>query len=122
MSTDDAAGTTDGDGPVDVLRYETEEGPVYRAAPAGDGEAIVAAHERELRKRRVGRLLATGSVVVAVVVTGAIMESVAVTVAGLLFVAVVHVSKDDADEAVPELVERNQFRRDAERAYDLEDG
>ncbi|QPV64840.1 hypothetical protein I7X12_09645 [Halosimplex litoreum] len=110
-------------GAVDVLRYETDEGPVYRATPAGEGEAVVAAHEREVRERRTGRLLATGTVVAAIVLTGVVMESVVATVAGLLFVAVVHVSKDDDhDESVPELVERNQFRRDAERAYDLEDG
>lgn len=36
---------------VDVLRYETDEGAVYRAAPAGEGEEIVAAHERDVRNR-----------------------------------------------------------------------
>ena len=52
-STGAARGSTAGpDSPtVDVLRYETDDGPVYRAAPAGEGEPIVAAHERERRER-----------------------------------------------------------------------
>ncbi|ELZ29301.1 hypothetical protein C475_03754 [Halosimplex carlsbadense 2-9-1] len=109
-------------GPVDVLRYETDDAPVYRAAPAGEGEAIVAAHERERRKRRVGRLLAAGLVALGIAAYGVLSDSLALAAAGVALVAVAFaVGGDDAEEAVPELVERNQFRRDAERAYDLEE-
>jgi len=109
-------------GTVDVLRYETDDGPVYRAAPAGEGGAIVAAHERELRKRRVGRLLAAGLVALGIVAYGVLSDSLALAAAGVALVAVgFAVGGDDAEAVVPEVVDRNQFRRDAERAYDLEE-
>jgi len=109
-------------GTVDVLRYETDDGSVYRAAPAGEGAAIVAAHEREVRERRVGRLLAAGLVALGIAAYGVLSDSLALAVAGIALVVVAFaVGGDDPDETIPELVERNQFRRDAERSYDLED-
>jgi len=109
-------------GAVDVLRYETDEGPVYRVAPAGDGGAIVAAHEDELRKRRQVRRVLGAVIALGAVGYGVATGSLAVgALGGAAVLAAFSLAGDDGDGAVPELVERNQFRRDAERAYDLED-
>jgi hypothetical protein len=108
-------------GAVDVLRYETDRGAVYRAAPAGEGEAIVAAHEEELRKRRQFRRVLGGVVALGVAGYGVATRLLAVGALGAAAaVAAFYFAGDDGDEAVPKLVERNQYRRDAEREYDLE--
>lgn len=111
---------------VDVLRYETDEGAVYRAAPAGEGEEIVAAHERELRKRGQIRLALGAIIAIACVGYGVLTESLSLGLLGAGLVAVAFYLGDrgtsDDDEMVPELVERNQFREDAAAEYDLEDG
>lgn len=108
-------------GAIDVLRYETDRGPVYRAAPAGEGEAVVAAHEEELRKRRQLRRVLGGVVALILAGYGVATRSLAVGALGAAaVVAAFYLAGDDADEAVPELVERDQYRRDAEREYELE--
>jgi hypothetical protein len=108
-------------GAADVLRYETDRGPVYRAAPAGEGEAVVAAHEAELHKRRQFRRVLGGVVALGMVGYGVATGLLAVGALGAAaVVAAFYVAGDTADEVVPELVEQNQFRRDAEREYELE--
>lgn len=111
------------DGPVDVLRYETDDGPVYRAIEAGEGDAVVAAHEREFRKRRQLRRVLLGVVALVCVGYGALTESLLIgLLGGAVVVAALFLMEDEREELVPTVVERNQFRRDAEREYDLEDG
>ncbi|WP_415379723.1 hypothetical protein [Halosimplex sp. TS25] len=108
-------------GPVDVLRYATDDGPVYRTIEAGRGEVVVDAHERELRKRRLLRYLIAGVVALASIGYGVLADSLLIGVAGgVVFVSVVSVTGADDDEMVPELVERNALRRDAEREYEIE--
>ncbi|MFC7140731.1 hypothetical protein ACFQMA_12985 [Halosimplex aquaticum] len=108
-------------GPVDVLRYHTDDGPVYRTIEAGRGEAVVGAHERELRKRRLLRYLIAGAVALASAGYGALADSLLLGVAGgALFVGVVSVTGADDEELVPKLVEQDIDRRDAERRYEIE--
>jgi len=107
---------------VDVLRYETDEGPVYRAAPAGEGEEIVAAHERELRNRQRMRVLLGALIASVALGYGYLTDALLLGLLGAGLVAVAFFLGDGgADESmVPELVEQNQFRADAAARYDLD--
>ncbi|WP_123534978.1 hypothetical protein [Halosimplex salinum] len=108
---------------VDVLRYQTDDGPVYRAVPAGDGEAVVAAHERELRKRRSLRWAVGVAVALTSVGYGLLTESPLLgLLGGGIVAAALLVGGDDGEALVPELVERSVFRHDAARQYGLEVG
>ena len=122
-STGAARGSTaDPDSPtVDVLRYETDDGPVYRAAPAGEGEPVVAAHERELRKRDRLRPVVGGVLTLASVGYGVFTDSLLLGLLGGAVVVAFSVGGTDGDERVPELVDGNVFRHDAEQNYELED-
>jgi len=114
----------DADGPpadpdrVDVLRFETPDGPEYRTVAAGRGSEIVLAHEREARKRRQMRSLLLG--VVAVVVLGAgVALSRPVVGAGLAaLVGVVAVVTDSDRAVVPELVAEGLHPETAAAEYD----
>ena len=122
-STGAARGSTaDPDSPtVDVLRYETDDGPVYRAAPAGEGEPVVAAHERERRERDRLRPVVGGVLALVSVGYGVFTDSLLLGLLGGAVVVAFSVGGTDGDGRVPELVDGNVFRRDAEQNYELED-
>ncbi|WP_459193347.1 hypothetical protein [Halosimplex sp. J119] len=112
--------TADG-GPVDVLRYETDDGPVYRSVEAGRGEAVVDAHQRELRKRRLSQHLVAGVLALAIAGYGMFTESLLLGALGAAAVIVATiVGRTGEDEMVPQLVEQNIYPHDAEREYDIE--
>lgn len=104
---------------VDVIRYETGTGADYRAVNAGRGEAVVAAHQAEARKRRLVRYGAAAVVALLAFGYGVIIwESV---VRGVLYAgAVVGVAAyyrryRDTRSPVPELVAEDV---DTDRAVD----
>lgn len=113
--------STDGT-PVDVLRYETDDGPVYRTIEAGDGEAVVRAHEDELRKRRLVRRVFLGLFALAGVGYGLLTDSllVGILVAATVIVVAVVTDGYSEDEHVPDVVEQNMYEHDAEQQYDIE--
>jgi hypothetical protein len=106
---------------VDVLRYETPDGPSYRAIESGRGEQIVAAHEREVRKRRLLRWILLGGIAVAVAGYGVFVDQVVLGgAAAVVVLAAGYWQGGIGDEAIPELVERNTYRDRAAEAYDLD--
>lgn len=109
---------------VDVLRYETPEGETsYRACEAGRGEAIVAAHRRELRRSRVKRIaLAAVLGLLTLAYVGLILQQVdlAVIAGGVLLITTVLVVHRRGEPGVPEPVEESIQLVDAEKRYDLD--
>jgi len=109
------------DGPVDVLAFDTGGAVAYRSVAAGQGQAVVAAHEEALTTRR--RLFAVVVVLGAVVAVGV----GAVTfgdvplglLAGLAVLVVGYFAGPDAD-AVPEVVLADASPEAAADAYDVE--
>jgi hypothetical protein len=106
---------------VDVLRYDGPDGPTDRTIESGRGQEVVAAHEDEVRNRRLVR--AVLAVVIAAITGGFgvltgryFVGGVAapVVVGAFLFV------NPDWDEMVPELVERNMYPDQARERYDIE--
>lgn len=108
---------------VDVLRYETPEGETYRPIEAGRGQAVVDAHRREVRKRKVVRWLLLAFVAAFAVGYGAFVSRPLLGALTGAIVLVVAYLQDDrwTEEMVPELVERGIRARDAEARYELED-
>lgn len=109
------------DGRVDVLAFDGRDGVVYRSVTAGQGEAVVAAHEEALTTRR--RLFTAVVVLGAVVAVGVgavtfgdvplgLLAGLAVLVAG-------YFAGPDAD-AVPEVVLAGATPQAAADAYDVE--
>lgn len=110
------------DGPVDVLRCETDDGPVYRAIDAGDGSAVVDAHERRVRNRNQTRLVAGGVVALGRLGCGLLSESVLLGALAAVTVGTAFwYGGDDRARSVSTVVERSQFRRGAQREYDFEE-
>lgn len=108
---------------VDVLEYRSGATPTYRLVPAGKGEGVVAAHERELRKRELLRTVFTAIVVVAALGAGVVTDHPLVGAGVAAVVAVAYWLGGYDDEAVvPTVVDRNLFPRDAADRYDLGEG
>lgn len=103
---------------VDVLAYR--DGAVHRAVEAGRGQAVVSAHESELRRRRLLKML-FGAVVAVVLVGYGVLTGQRLLggVAALIVAAGFYVGARRGEDPVPEVVERNIDRERAERRYDL---
>lgn len=117
IATESETGTS----AVDVLRYESADGPRIRTVPAGTGQVVVDAHVQERRKRRVLRRLL--EVVLAAVVAGyaLLADRLVLGALGLVAIGILFAVTDrDGVSVVPELVERNLPRERAERLYDVE--
>jgi hypothetical protein len=110
---------------VDVLRYETDDGPAYKAVEAGRGEQIVWAHRREQRKQKLVRygaaiVLSAGLLGFSIFSFGVLVTAVlGVLLAGVLAYGLL--VRDDPDFA-PVIVEEHVQSTDAKAKYDLEDG
>jgi hypothetical protein len=108
---------------VDVLRYETADGPSYRSVPAGEGERIVAVHEDERRNRLRVRRLVLGAVAAIAVGYGVVTESILLGVVGAGIVLVVGWQTGDGRspaEAIPELVEERIQQDRASATYEID--
>ncbi|WP_226006425.1 hypothetical protein [Natrinema salinisoli] len=106
---------------VDVLRYETADGPSYRSVPAGDGKQIVAVHEDEFRKRRQMRRLLLGIVVAVVVGYGILTGSglLGGLAAGFVLFAGWRFEIDQNDLR-PDLVDERIRRERATETYEID--
>lgn len=113
---------------VDVLRYETPDGESLRAVEAGRGRAVVEAHRRWARRRRLSGLGLAVAVVVAVAGYGVLVAGVSVpvpVVAGVVAVAVLGIvgvgrSRARAGDPTPELVAESVRLAEAASRYDLD--
>lgn len=111
---------------VDVLRYETPDGESLRAVEAGRGRAVVEAHRRWARRRRLSGLGLAVAVVVAVAGYGVLVAGVPVpVVAGVVAVAVLGIvgvgrSRARAGDPTPELVAESVRLAEAASRYDLD--
>jgi len=112
----------DGSQTVDVLRYETPRGDSHRSIESGRGEEVVAAHGREVRKRRQLRWAVLALVTLVVVGYGAFTSRLLVgAIAGVIILGAAYWQTRDLDEgAVPEVVDRNMYLDRAESEYDLD--
>lgn len=108
---------------VDVLRYETDDDPTFRAIEAGRGQVVVRAHEEEVRKRRLLRWATLGCLAVGALGYGFfVSQPVVGALAGLVvLVAARALGGDGGERMIPTLEDENVFRYDAERRYPLDD-
>ncbi|MDF9746629.1 hypothetical protein [Natrinema salsiterrestre] len=108
---------------VDVLRYETADGPSYRSVPAGEGERIVAVHENEVRNRLWVRRLVLGAFAAIGVGYGVASGNALLGAVGAGIVLVVGWQTGNGPDragAIPELVDERIQQERASSAYEID--
>lgn len=112
---------TEGPERVDVLRYESPDGPSHRSIEAGHGAEVVAAHESEYRKRERIRRVTTAVVTVLAVGGGVGFDRPLVGVAGAAVVlGAFFLGGHDREAVVPEVVATSIAPDRAAERYDLD--
>lgn len=111
----------------DVLRYETDHGPVHRAVPAGAGSRIVTTYTRRARSRRRITLALVPVVLVALPTAGWVLAGTLGLAGGAVIAAITaavivrrHVGEDGDDlPGVPTVADASVDAETA-RSYGLE--